>query len=318
MQKKLPYSLLFHQTLSVILSSGELTPKALAERVLSLPPLSALPKEVYRELLVSMINSDFIEMTESRGLIVGLAGERITNSFKFYAVFKDSEDFTVRCNSEEIGTITTPPPVGDRFALAGRVWEVLETDLSRRLIFVKAVDGKMEVSWPGDAGEIHTKILRGMRDVLFSDKEYAYLGANARERLANVRRVAKNAKMNKLSVVFLGGQSYVLFPWLGTRAFRTVKRLMQRYSSELGISDIQSEGCYYITFKAKECGGMLAESLKMIILRDGIDPRDLVSDSECPVFEKFDEQIPPELLRDAFALDRLCAEEVIKHFTEDI
>ena len=316
--KKMPLSLAFHQTLSVLASKGELTPRSLADIVLSLPPLSVIDRDTYKQLLVSMINADFIEMTESRGLIVGLKGERITNSFKFYAVFKDSEDFTVRCASEEIGTITTPPPVGDRFALAGRVWEVLETDMPRRLIFVKAVDGKMEVSWPGDAGEIHTKILEGMREVLFSDKEYAFLGQNAKERLSDARRVARNSKMKKLPMVFLGGQSYVLFPWLGTRAFRTVRRLMQKYAGELGISDIQSEGCYYITFKAKSGADMLFDNLRAIIARDGIDTRELVSDSECPVFEKFDEHVPPELLRDAYALDRLSADEVIKRFTEGI
>lgn len=89
-----------------------------------------------------MIKNDFIEMTEEKGLIVGLKGERLINSFKFYAVFKDSEDYTVRAGSDEIGTITTPPPVGDRFALAGRVWEVEELDVARKLIYVKEVKGK--------------------------------------------------------------------------------------------------------------------------------------------------------------------------------
>ena len=48
-----------------------------------------------------MIKQDFIELMEEGGLIVGLKGERLTASYKFYAVFKDSEDFTVRCGSDE-------------------------------------------------------------------------------------------------------------------------------------------------------------------------------------------------------------------------
>ncbi len=314
--KKIPLSLAFHQSLSILCSSGELTPKALAERVLSLPPLSELGKETYRALLVSMINNDYIQFTEERGLIVGLAGERIVNSFKFYAVFKDSEDYTVRCQSEEIGTITTPPPKGDRFALAGRVWEVLEVDVPRKLIFVKGVDGKMEISWPGDSGEIHTRLLEAMREVLFNGKEYPFLGDNAKKRLSNARRVAENAGMDKNLVVFLGGQSYVLFPWLGTRAFRTTRRMMQRYASELGISDIRSEGCCYITFKAKGEGRELPLRLSEIIIRDGLDPAALVFDGECPIFDKYDEYIPPELLCDAYAIDRLSPEEVKARFLE--
>ena len=317
--KKMPLSLAFHQTLSILASSGELSAKALAERVLSLPPLESLTKEQYRELLVSMVNNDYIEMTEERGLIVGLKGERIINNYKFYAVFKDSEDYTVRCDSEEIGTITTPPPVGDRFALAGRVWEAKEIDIPRKLIFVKPVDGKMEVSWPGDSGEIHTRVVESMREVLFNGKEYAFLGDNARRRLDDARRVAKNAGMDKNMLIFLGGQSYVLFPWLGTRSFRTMRRFMQKYSAELGIFDIQSEGCCYITFKAKVgAGDMFLNKVKEIIDRDGLDTRTLVSDGEFPVFEKFDDCVPPELLSEAYAIDRLCQHEVIERFSDEV
>ena len=313
--KKMPLSLAFHQTLSILASGGELAPKALAERVLSLPPLAGLDKASYKELLVSMLKDDYLEMTEERGLIVGLKGERIINSYKFYAVFKDSEDYTVRCDSEEIGTITTPPPVGDRFALAGRVWEVKETDFPRKLIFVKPVDGKMEISWPGDGGEIHTKLLVAMREVLFNKKEYKFLGENAAERLENARRVAKNAGMDESMIIYLGGQSYVLFPWLGTRAFRAVKRTLQKNAAELGIFDIQSELCYYITFKAKEDAGKnLIFGLRRIIERGDLVPEKLIFDGECPIFDKFDEFIPPELLRRAYAKDRLNTDEVKERF----
>ena len=311
--KKLPLSLAFHQTLSTVVASGELTPKALAERVLSLPPLASISKEIYRELLVSMINHEYLELTETKGLIIGLKGERIINSFKFYAVFKDSEDYTVRQDSEEIGTITTPPPVGDRFALAGRVWEVKEVDMPRKLIFVKLVEGKMEVSWPGEGGEIHTKLLLAMRDVLFNGKDYGFLGDNARERLENARRVALNAGMDRNMLIFLGGQSYVLFPWLGTRSFRTLRRFLQKNAATLGISDIQSEGCCYITFKAKgDAGKELLFNIRNILDTEGLDTRQLLFGGECPVFDKYDEYIPAELLREAYAVDRLYADEVIE------
>lgn len=312
---EMPLSLAFQQTLSLLASHGEMTPAALAAEVLSLPPFVRLPKEIYRTLLVSMINNDYIEMTETRGLIVGLAGERLTNSYKFYAVFKDSEDYTVRCASEEIGTITTPPPVGDRFALAGRVWEVTELDVPRRLIFVKGVEGKMEISWPGDSGEIHTKVLLAMRDVLFNGKEYPYLSENARVRLENARALARNTGMEARSVIRLGGQSYVMFPWLGTLSFRTLRRFLRKYAAELGISDIQSEGCVYITFKAKDgAAEHLLDGMRAILEREGLDLDALVGDTDCPVFDKYDDFIPPELLRVAYAKDRLRADELLDRF----
>jgi ATP-dependent Lhr-like helicase len=258
-----------------------------------------------------MINNEYLELTEEKTLIIGLAGERLLNNYKFYAVFQDSEDFTVRCGSEEIGTITTPPPAGDRFALAGRVWEVEDLDIARRLVFVHRVNGKMEVSWPGDGGEIHTKLLLAMRRVLLSDKPYPYLSENAAVRLADARHLAKRAGLEKKNLVSLGGQSYVLFPWLGTVSFRTLRRLLKTYATELGISDIESQGCCYITFKAKQGAAEYIEAAICDILQNlGGDTENLVSASECPVFDKYDEFIPPELLRRAYATDRLQLHEL--------
>ncbi len=309
-RKKLPYSLLFHQTLSVLASSGELTAKRLAERVLSLPPFKNVSPESYKTLLISMLNNDLIEMTEEKGLIVGLVGERLLKSFKFYAVFKDSEDFTVRQGSEEIGTITTPPPVGDRFALAGRVWEVEEIDVQRKLLYVHKVDGKMEISWPGDFGEIHTKILKRMKQVLTEDTDYPYLKENSKKRLELARRTAKNSGMLEHSIVNLGGYTYCMFPWLGTRSFRTLRKYIQKNAHEHNISGIEFEGCYYILFKMENNSDFgFISSLCKDIEEYGIDCHSLVQSGEIPLFEKYDSYVPHDLLREAYAEDKLRADE---------
>lgn len=309
-KKELPLSLLFHQTLATIASCGELTAAQLAMHVLSLPPFKHISNEDYKTLLVSMLNNDFIEMTDEKGLIIGLSGERLLKSFKFYAVFKDSEDFTVRCGSDEIGTITTPPPLGDRFALAGRVWEVEELDISHKLIYVKKVEGKMEISWPGDFGEIHTKILQRMKQVLSEDTVYPYLQENAVQRLIQARHIARNTGMLNHSLIHLGGYSWCLFPWLGTRSFRTLRKFIQKNSKECNINGIEFEGCYYITFKMEKNSAIeLIASLLNKIEENGIDRLSLVENSEIPIFEKYDNYIPTDMLRKAYATDRLRSDE---------
>lgn len=314
--RQLPFSLLFHQTLSTLAASGELTARRLAEQVLSLPPFENVPREDYRTLLVDMLSHDYLEMTEEKGLIVGLAGERLLNSYKFYAVFKDSEDYTVRCGSDELGTITTPPPVGDRFALAGRVWEVEELDVKRRLIYVKSVEGKMEVSWPGDFGEIHTKILQRMRRVLAEDTVYPYLKPNAAHRLEVARHLAANTGMLERSLIHLGGYSWCLFPWLGTRSFRTLRRFIAGNSAPFKLSGLDFEGCYYMTFRMER--GSARELIEHLCDRAGdrIDCHALVSGGELPILDKYDEYIPGELLRKAYAVDRLCGEEPAARLAE--
>ena len=315
-EKKEPFSLLFHQTLSFIASYGEITPKDLAYKMLSLPAFEKISKESYKTLLVSMLNNNFLEMTDEQGLIVGLAGERLLNSFKFYAVFSDSEDYTVRCESEEIGTITAPPPIGDRFALAGRVWEVIELDVPHKLIYVKSVDGKMEVSWPGKYGEIHTRILERMKQVLQEDTVYPYLGPNAVYRLKKARHTARNTGMLKNSLVHLGGYNWCLFPWLGTRSFRTVKRMLSFIAPSFGITSIESGGSNYITFRM-ELGGA-EELLRRLYVEFRLldNAESLVSAKEFPLSEKYDEYVPADLLRHAFAYDRLNVTEPLRRLRE--
>ncbi len=317
-KKALPFSLIYHQTMSILASSGELTPARLAQSVLSLAPFEQVSREDYRDLLVHLIKTEHIQQTEEKGLIVGLKGERIINNFKFYAVFKDSEDFTVRCKSEEIGTITTPPPVGERFALAGRVWEVEELDIQRRLLYVKPVKGKMAISWPGDKGEIHTKILQRMKKVLEEDTVYPYLKPEAVRRLEKARNVARNTGILKTGLICLGGINYCLFPWLGTRSVRSLKRFIQyKCAHELNISSLEYNSCYYITFKMEKHDRKdFVQYLDATIAREGVTLSELVGENELPVFEKYDEYIPRTLLQKAYYTDKLRSDEVIQRVKE--
>lgn len=309
--KKLPLSLLFQQTLSIVASSGELTGAKLADRVLSLPAFKSVEREDFRALLLSMLQGDYLELTDEKGFIVGLKGGRLVDSYKFYAVFKDSDDYTVRCGSDEIGIIAFPPPVGDRFALAGRVWEVEELDMPRKLIYVKGVRGKMEISWPGDYGEIHTRILERMKRVLEEDTVYPYLKPNARKRLEVARNIARNTGMLTHSLVCLGGYTWCLFPWLGTRSFRTLRKFIVHNSGPLRLSNLEYDGCYYMTFRMEK--GSNFDAIKHwhdIIKEQGIDRYSLVAGGEIPVFEKYDDRIPGALLRKAYAEDRLRTDEL--------
>ncbi len=315
--RKKPFSLLFQQTISVIASSGSLTTKQLGERVLSLPPFAEVTKDEYRLLLSSMLEQEFLEMTEERELIVGLRGEQLTASFKFFAVFKDSEDFTVRAGSDEIGTITNAPPVGDRFALAGHVWEVEEVDVPHRLIFVHQVKGKMEIAWPGDFGEVNTRVLERMKQVLIEDTVYPYLKPAAQARLEQARSVARATGMTEKTMVPLGGYTWAMFPWLGTRSFRALRRYLGQFADTFKISKIEFEGSNYLQFRMERGDGEeLLRTMKGRLARQGLDPDTLIAPTETPVYEKYDGFIPGELLRIAYREDKIRVDELMERSKE--
>lgn len=298
---RLPYSLLYHQTMSTLASCGELSPAQLAERVLSLSYFHRVTLDDYRVLLRHLLDADQIQVTEAGGLIVGLAGERVINSFKFYAVFQDDEEFSVRCESQELGTVVLPPPPGERLAIAGHVWLVEEIDRKRHLVYVSRIKGKVPAYFGECAGDINTKILERMRLALSESHFYPYLMSNARARLTLARRVAQNAGIAEKPLINLGGDTWALFPWLGSYAFMALERFLKlRCGKLLGLRSVKSCKPYYLQFcmdaDEKRFYEVLAQAAKI-----PFSPMELLYEGEVPYFEKYDLLLPKELIRKGFA-----------------
>lgn len=303
---RLPYSLLCHQTLATLASEGELSPAQLASRVLTLTYFHRVTADDFRELLRHLLAHEFVEQTEAGGLIVGLAGERVTSSYKFFAVFQENVEYTVRCGSEEIGTLCAPPPPGEKVAIAGHVWVVDELDHERHLLYVTQVKGKVPAYFGDVAGDINTHVLERMRGVLSESAPYPYLMPHARARLAQARRVARSSLLTGGPLVCLGENDkeqtmWCLLPWLGSYAFLALERLIKiKCAAELGIKGLSSSRPYFMTFvmAADERAfytvvGNAAEDLE--------DPMELLYPAEVPYFEKYDELVPESLIRKGFA-----------------
>ena len=298
---RLPFSLLYHQTMSTLASCGELSPAALASRVLTLNVFHRITTQDFKILLRHLISIDHIQQTETGGLIVGLAGERVVNSFKFYAVFREDEEYTVRCGSEELGTVIMPPPAGEKIAIAGHVWLVDEVDRKKHLVYCEPVKGKVPAYFGECPGDINTKILERMRRVLREDAAYPYLMSNACARLANARKAAAVSGVAEKPLVNLGGNMYCFFPWLGTYAFFAMERLLKiKCGARLGIKAIDSFRPYFIQFNMKADEETFFRVLREEAEKD-FDPMELVYPNEVPEFEKYDQFVPDELVRKGFA-----------------
>lgn len=298
---RLPFSLLYHQTMSTLASCGELSPRALADRVLRLHYFHRITQEDYRVLLRHLIATDHIQQTEQGGLIVGLAGERVINSFKFYGVFQESEEYTVRSESQELGTVVSPPPVGEKLAIAGHVWQVLDVDHKRRLIYCQQVKGSVPAYFGQCPGDLHTKILTRMRRVLQEDRQYPYLMKNAVARLEQARFTAAHSGAAEKPLINLGGNMWCLLPWVGTYTFLTMERFLKiRCADRLGLRNLDSARPFFIQFTMKADEETFFRVLAEEI-RKPIDPMELVYPKELPLFDKYDEYLPEELVKKGFA-----------------
>ncbi|MDZ7990996.1 MAG: DEAD/DEAH box helicase [Nostoc sp. EfeVER01] len=303
---KYPLSLLYHQTMSILTAAGEISANALAKQIFNLPPFAAISKEDLQLLLRYLIDIGHIQHTEHGKFILGLSGEKVVRKFQFYAVFAEQQEYIVKQGATEIGSIVTPLPVGNQFALAGRSWEVVEVDFKKKVIFVKQAEGKSSIYWRGGGGTIHTKVLQRMQQVLFENIEYSYLQPNALQRLHQVRQLAQQVGLDKQNILQLEKGKCCIFPWMGTLAYRTLERLLNSYCREsLEITSISGVNPYYLTIKlGKDKFKYLYREIASLC-EQRITSEDLVSTSEAPEIQKYDGFIPHPLLWKAFAHDYL-------------
>ncbi len=313
----LPYSLLYHQTMSTMASQGEMLPAELAHRVLSLSPFRHVEQEDYRTLLLHLLETDHLQRTENGGLILGLTGERIVNNYKFYAVFQENEEYSVRCDSQELGSVVKPPPVGDKVAIAGRTWVVESVDPKRHQVYVQPVKGIIPAYFGLEPGDIHTRILERMCRVLQEETEYPYLLPHATARLAQARQAARLSLMvtphenaPKPMLIPLGGRMYALLPWLGSYAFLALERFLKlRCATRLGLKGLDSSRPYFMQFTMKA----MPDAFRTIVqeeLASNFSPMELLYPKEIPLFNKYDDLLPPDLVRKGFAYGVLDIEDM--------
>ncbi len=322
---KLPYSLLFHQTMSVMTSNGSLSPKELARQILTLSVFRNVTKDDYLLLLRHLLENGILERGEDGALLIGEKGESIVNNYEFLAVFSVPCEYTVRNNSEEIGTVQNPFPVGSQFALAGQAWEVTELDKKALIIYVKHINGISKNMWTDVGNEyVHTKVMKKMLKVIRSDEEYGFLGESAKKRINDIRALCRNAaggeiiSRNAISggalcdgeriVLALSETVFAVFPFIGTRGMAAlVFALRERgFGAELWLSRSIPVCIEVRTDRGK---GALISALNSIKAK-GADKYGFEIPDNCEICGKFNDYIPRELLRKQYIEDYIDCEEL--------
>ncbi len=309
--KHYPFSLLYHQTLSTLKTIGETPFDDLVDIMCTNPVFAEIEDTDVRIMLRHLIDIEHITEIIDGGLILGIEGERVTNNYRFYAVFKDDEEYTVKHKSKEVGTLPRLPPLDVSFALAGQGWHVTDIDVKKKVIYVVPTKGKVKNSWNGGSQDIHTKILRRMRQVLDEDTEYRYLATGALERLRLARRTVYATKLTSNLIIPMGGDAYAILPWCGTRAFNTLIRYLRMNCGDIiNITNIRQYVPYYIIVQAYCDDAETLYERIMQIVEEELSPMDLVGEDSPLVYEKYDMFLPNELLKKSVAYDMLDVPEL--------
>jgi len=312
-EKKYPFSLLAHQTLSVLASSGEgLTLPELARSVLTLAPFSNVTSDDYKLLLSHLYARGNIDRCDDGKVILGLASEKLINSFKFYAVFKEEVNYTVKDeDGKEIGEIPEAVGPGGKFSLAGRVWVCERLDSEQRVIYARAAKGKLSSFWRGSLTGIDDKIAEYVKVILSEDEIYPYLGKNAARVLTSARKYAKENGLLDYPMHKLDDELYVILPWFGSSAMNTLCRFIRKITGGIVTSRTVIENPYVLSLHLEDRD--MDEFLFLLRSNRYSDESrnmDLIDENEGCFTEKYDYLVPKKLLQKAYSADRMNAAKV--------
>src|SRR5699024_906845 len=131
---------------------------------------------------------------------------------------------------------------------------------------------------------------------------------NAVARLEQARLTAQHSGAGKEHLISLGGKMWCLLPWMGTYPFLTLERVLKiKCAQRLGLKKLDTARPYYMQFTMQADADTFFRVL-LEELKKPIDPLELVYPKELPLFDKYDEYLPEELVKKGFALGVLDME----------
>ena len=310
---KLHLSTFVHQILSVIAQFGGISALDLHESLIIKGAFSNISKELFIKTLKCLSAEDLIEQSKSGELFLGLKGERVVRNFKFYAVFKDSEEIKVVYNSKVIGTIANELglAVGGYFILSGKRWKIREI-IPNKEIIVEPSKGKKLPAFEGSSfPQTEKEVRHKMLEILKSSEGYSYLDKNATKMLNKARHYYSLIPHSK-EVLFEEGTSLVWFTWTSTSGNLTLHALLTHFL-KLNVT-LENEALVLKDITKEELKNNLLEL-------DDNYPTTLEVATLIPskVVEKYDSFLSDELLSHSFAINNLnledakeCIEKLLK------
>ncbi|MBL9145284.1 MAG: DEAD/DEAH box helicase [Verrucomicrobiaceae bacterium] len=212
------YSTCVHQTLSILKQTGGTNAATLLDRLCKRGAFRQITTSDYAMLLRGLASHAIIEQTPPGDLILAPEGERIVESRDFYAAFATSVDYSVEHDGDKIGVLplTSVPPVGEHFLLAGRRWKVESIEHESRRLIVSRARGWKRPFFTGSGGEVDAHVIQTMRTVLAGEVRFAYLDAKAQERLIIAREAFATHGLHESGIIESGADT-LWFTWQGSR-----------------------------------------------------------------------------------------------------
>lgn len=205
-------SVLVSETMSMIMQYGSAYESELYDALCKYGAFRNVSEELFDLIVTDMTGKDLLQCMEDGTLLIGTAGEQLMRDWHFYAVFQDTEGYTVVHGSKPVGTIVPTPPMLDEmeqgmlttFQLGGKKWRItLPIDYKHHAINVVPSNVGGVLSSGGKGPSTCGRILRSNISLLTgkaSDYVPDYLDDCGRESLQRARDAARFLRLNPLGL----------------------------------------------------------------------------------------------------------------------
>lgn len=292
-------STLLHQTMSVIRERGGARARELFSLLCGPGPFAMVTEQDFAALLRAMRTAELIEQAPDAMLMLGRVGEVITDRFDFYAVFMSDEEYRIVTDQRTLGTLPIFNPLreGDYLTFAGRRWIVLGVDDRAKVVMVKPAPAGRVPNFPaGEGMPLHDRVIEEMRAVYQSDAPCGFLDAQGKLLLHEAREAYRTLNLDHRQLLNVGSDVY-FFLWRGTFATQTLRLALARQGVQ---TDVYSAGLH-----AEHCELSKFEQALQSIVAQPPSAVELAAFAQPLRRDKYDEHLPDEMLRDAFARTRI-------------
>lgn len=308
--RALHLSTLIQQMLSLIAQHGGVRAKEIHGALCASGPFAGINDVMCAELLRSLAQHDLIAQSHDSTLGLGLNGERLVNHYDFYTAFKTPEEYRLSDGSKDLGTLPLEQPVTPKQFLifAGRRWEVLSVDDSKKLILVRQAGAGRVPMFGGTPGRIHGAIRREMFALYMSSDIPTFLDPISVELLKEGRDNFYRLGLHHSRTVGDGGHT-LLFLWADDLVVNTVAVL-------LTLKNIQTYVSAGVVTLHNISPSGAEEALRSLREDRIMDAATLAKCVSNKILEKHDHYLSDELLEKEFAsraLDLEAAYNALSH-----
>lgn len=302
--KQMHSSTFLHQVLSVIAQWGSIRVEQLYSLLCEQGPFGEITTRHFKQLLTHMGAKQLLQQVNSGELVLGLEGERLVNSYTFYAVFKTPEEYRVITGSKTLGTLPVDSLIlkDQHIIFGGRRWKVTDIDDEKKVIYVVSTKGGKPPRFSGSGVSVHDVVRQEMSKIYSAGDYRIEVGKQkvdfaddiARQLFKEGSEFFERAGLTNQSIVQEGKNCY-LFSWMGDKTINTLTvMLIQRgfvANSFAGVIEIQNTTIAEV-----------AENLLDLV--NGILPSEtelagILSEQQKHV-EKYDEYISEPLLSEGY------------------